>query len=168
MRILLVTDVEKLGWLGDVVEVGPGYARNYLLPQGLGIVPTEANLKALAEEKAICAEARKTASARLEDLAKAVGGAEAVIAAKANEAGLLFGSVGSGQIADNLRQQGFEITDGQVQLPEPIKQVGSHNVTLKFTEAVPSDGRDEDLTAAITVVVVAEQNGVDEAAGQKE
>ncbi|HDZ69154.1 MAG TPA: 50S ribosomal protein L9, partial [Phycisphaerales bacterium] len=140
MRILLVTDVERLGWLGDVVEVGPGYARNYLLPQGLGIVPTEANLKALAEEKAIRAEARKTASARLEELAKAAEGAEAVIAAKANEAGLLFGSVGSGQIADNLRQQGFEIAESQVQLPEPIKQVGSHNVTLKFTEASPSEG----------------------------
>ena len=85
MRILLVTDVERLGWLGDVVEVGPGYARNYLLPQGLGIVPTEANLKALAEEKAIRAEARKTASARLEELAKAAEGAEAVIAAKRSE-----------------------------------------------------------------------------------
>ncbi len=167
MRILLVTDVSKLGWLGDVVEVKTGYARNYLLPQGLGIVPTEANLKTLAEEKAIRAEARKTDRARLEDLAKAAEAAEAVIAAKANEAGLLFGSVGSGQIADNLRQQGFEVAESQVQLPEHIKQVGSHRVTLKFAEASPSDGWDEDLTAAITVVVVAEQDGVNEATGQK-
>ncbi len=167
MRILLVTDIERLGWLGDVVEVATGYARNYLLPQGLGIVPTEANLRALAEEKTMRAEARKTDKKRLEELAKAVEAAEVVIAAKANEAGLLFGSVGSGQIADNLRQQGFEVTDSQVQLPEHIKQVGTHQVTLKFAEASPSDGRDEDLTAAITVVVVAEQDGVNESAEQK-
>ena len=72
MKVLLCDDVEKLGWLGDVVEVKPGYARNYLLPQGLAKIPTEANIKALAEEKARRAAERKLARNRQEALAKAV------------------------------------------------------------------------------------------------
>ncbi|MHC4196012.1 MAG: 50S ribosomal protein L9, partial [Planctomycetota bacterium] len=58
MKVLLVKDVEAVGWLGDIVEVKTGYARNYLLPQGIAIVPTEANLRAIAEEKAKHAEER--------------------------------------------------------------------------------------------------------------
>ncbi len=149
MRILLCEDVAALGWLGDVVEVRTGYARNYLLPQGLAIVPTEANLKALAKEKAKRAEQRKVAKGRLEEVAAAVEGAEAVVAAKANEQGILFGSVGSRDIAANLREQGFEVADDVVKLPEHIKQVGTHSVSLKFGT---------DLTATVSVVVVAKQD----------
>jgi large subunit ribosomal protein L9 len=149
MKVLLCEDVAVLGWLGDVVQVSAGYARNYLLPQGLAIVPTEANLKALAKEKAKRAEQRKVAVQRLEEVAAAVEGAEAVVAAKANEQGVLFGSVGSRDIAVNLREQGFEVADNVVKLPEHIKQVGTHSVSLKFTE---------DLTATVSVVVVAKQD----------
>lgn len=149
MRVLLCEDVAALGWLGDVVEVRTGYARNYLLPQGLAIVPTEANLKALAKEKAKRAEQRKVAKGRLEEVAAAVEGAEAVVAAKANEQGVLFGSVGSRDIAANLREQGFEVADDVVKLPEHIKQVGTHSVSLKFGT---------DLTATVSVVVVAKQD----------
>jgi large subunit ribosomal protein L9 len=149
MKVLLCEDVAALGWLGDVVEVRTGYARNYLLPQGLAIVPTEANLKALAKEKAKRAEHRKVAKERLEEVAAAVEGAEAVVAAKANEQGVLFGSVGSCEIAANLREQGFEVADDVVKLPEHIKQVGTHSVSLKFGT---------DLTATVSVVVVAKQD----------
>jgi large subunit ribosomal protein L9 len=149
MKVLLCEDVAALGWLGDVVQVSAGYARNYLLPQGLAIVPTEANLKALAKEKAKRGEQRKVAVQRLEEVAAAVEGAEAVVAAKANEQGVLFGSVGSRDIAANLREQGFEVADNVVKLPEHIKQVGTHSVSLKFTE---------DLTATVSVVVVAKQD----------
>lgn len=149
MRVLLCEDVAALGWLGDVVEVRTGYARNYLLPQGLAIVPTEANLKALAKEKAKRAEQRKVAKGRLEEVVAAVEGAEAVVAAKANEQGVLFGSVGSRDIAANLREQGFEVADDVVKLPEHIKQVGTHSVSLKFGT---------DLTATVSVVVVAKQD----------
>ena len=147
MKILLVSDVERLGWLGDVVEVNPGYARNYLLPQGLGVVATEGNLKSIAEEKAKRAEQRTKEQERLEEVVAAVAGAEAVIAAKANVQGHLFGSVTAGQIAVNLREQGFEVADEVVQLAESIKEVGTHSVKLKFAE---------DLTATVSVVVVAQ------------
>jgi len=148
MKVLLCEDVEKLGWLGDVVEVNVGYARNYLLPQGIGKVATEASIKAIAEEKAKRAEQRIHDSKRLEDAAKTVEGAEAVVAAKANEQGHLFGSVTERQIAANLREQGFEVADEIVQLPEHIKEVGTHAVTLKFADNV---------TVSVNVVVVPEQ-----------
>jgi len=164
MKVLLCQDVEKLGWLGDVLDISPGYARNYLLPQGLAVIPTEANLKALAGEKARRAEERIRQRKRLEEIAAKVQGAEAVIAAKANEQGHLFGSVTAREIAANLREQGFAIpdetaifaADDGVRLAGGghgdrhwggIKEVGVHEVTLKFAE---------DLSCKVSVVVVAE------------
>ena len=152
MKILLCEDVEKLGYLGDVVEVNDGYARNYLLPQNKGVVPSEANIKALAEAKAKRAEERKLAQEQLVRVAEKVGGAEVVLAAKANEQGHLFGSVGEHDIADNLRKQGFEVSDDMVQLAEHIKEVGTHEISLKVST---------DLTATINVVVVSEDQAVE-------
>ena len=148
MKVLLCEDIDRLGWLGDVVEVKTGYARNYLLPQGLAKIANEASIRSIAEEKARRAEQRKLDGKRLEVAVKAIEGAEAVVAAKANEQGHLFGSVNERQIAANLREQGFEVRDEIVQLPEHIKEIGTHSVTLKFRD---------DLTATINVVVVPEQ-----------
>lgn len=152
MKVLLCEDVDKLGWLGDVVEINTGYARNYLLPQGLAKPATDANLRAIAKEKAGRAEERTLEMEQLQEVAKAVQGAEAVLAAKANEQGVLFGSVGAGQIAQNLREQGFEVADEFVALGEHIKQVGTSQVTLKFAE---------DLTATVSVVIVAEGEDIE-------
>ncbi len=146
MKVLLVADVERLGWFGDVVDTAEGYARNYLLPKGLAIVPTEANLRSLAEERGRRTEARKCERERLAETAAAVEQAEAVVAAAANEQGVLFGSVTPSDIAANLRQQGFVVADEMVELSEHIKKVGTHSVSLKFAP---------DLTAAVNVVVVA-------------
>ena len=154
MKILLSEDVENLGYLGDVVEVKDGYARNYLLPQGVGVVPTEANIKSLANAKSKASEKRRVTLDRLETVAKAVEGAEAVVAAKANEQGHLFGSVGQHDIAGNLRDQGFEITDDMVKLAEHIKEVGTHEVTLKIAA---------ELTAKVSVVVVSQDETVEPA-----
>ena len=132
MKLLLVEDVDKLGWLGDVVEVKDGYARNYLLPQGLATIPSQTNIDALADEKAKRAEA---------------------LAAKANELGHLFGSVAERDIAENLRQQGFAVQDAMVQMPNGhIKEIGNYDVTLKFAA---------ELTAAVHVVVVSQDETVD-------
>ena len=147
MKVLLVEDVDKLGWLGDVIEVSSGYARNYLLSQGLAVIPTEAKLKSLSQEQARRAELRLNDRDKLEKTSEAVNGAEAVLAAKANEQGHLFGSVGEKQIAENLREQGFEVPDKAVELVEHLKNVGTHEVNLKFAD---------DLTATINVIIVAE------------
>ena len=154
MKVLLCEDIKKLGWFGDVVEVNNGYARNYLLPQGLAKVVTENSIRAIAEEKAKRAEQRIQESNQLEDAAKAVDGAEAVVAAKANEQGHLYGSISAEQIAANLREQGFQIANEIVQLPEHIKQIGTHAVTLKFAG---------NITATINLVVVPEQDAEESA-----
>ena len=146
MKVLLCSDIEKLGWLGDVVEVNEGYARNYLLPQGLAKAATDTNTRAIAKEKSKRAEERIRERKRLESVAKAVDGAEAVLAAKANELGHLFGSITGKDIATNLREQGFTVADEIVQLSEHIKEVGTKEVILKFAA---------DLTVTVKVVVVA-------------
>ena len=148
MKVLLCEDIRSLGWLGDVVDVRNGYARNYLLPQGLAKVATEVNIRAIADEKAERAEERLKERKLLERAAEAVDGAEAVLAALANEQGVLFGSITERQIASNLREQGFEVADGVVKLSEHIKHVGTHDVELRFAE---------DVTASVRVVVVPEQ-----------
>ena len=149
MKILLCEDVKGLGWLGDVVDVNTGYARNYLLPYGFALSPTESNLRSLAEAKAKRAEQRLHEQKRIEQAAAAVEGAEAVIAGKANEQGQLFGSVTAGAIAQNLRDQGFSVADEVVSLEHSIKQTGTFNVTLKFIGG---------LTSSVTVTVVPESD----------
>jgi large subunit ribosomal protein L9 len=148
MKVLLCEDVKKLGWLGDIIEVKTGYARNYLLPQGIATVPSESNLKMLSAEKGKRAEQRQLERKQAEAAVSAVNGAEAVIAAKANEQGHLFGSVTAHQIAENLRAQGFEVSDDVVELKVHIKEVGTSEVELRFAS---------DLQAKVNVVVVAEQ-----------
>lgn len=152
MKVMLCEDIKKIGWLGDVVEVAEGYARNYLLPQGLAKPATEANLRSIAREKTKRAEQRELEAEKLKVVAEAVEGAEAVVAAKANEQGILFGSVGPEQIAQNLREQGFEIADEYVDMHEHIKNVGTAQVKLTFTEG---------LTANVSVVVVPEGGTVE-------
>ena len=150
MKVLLVSDVRKLGYLGDVVEVAEGYARNFLLPQGLAKAATDNNIKAIAKAAAARAEERNLERKHLEKVAKAVNGAEAVIAAPANEMGHLFGSVFKNDIAKNLREQGLEVADDVVMLREHIKEVGTYSVKLEFAD---------DLIVQVSLVVVPE--GVD-------
>ena len=156
MKVLLIKDVKKgqqagspiLGFLGDVVETSAGFARNWLFPQGLAVMPTEANIKAIATKKAARVLERRREIEQFEQTTTAVQGAEVVIAGKANPAGALFGSVTPSAIADNLRQQGFEVAAENVHLDKNIKQVGTYpDTVVKFSE---------DLTATITVIVVAE------------
>jgi len=147
VKVLLVEDINKLGWLGDVVEVNEGYARNYLLPQGLAKPATDANIRAIADEKAKRSEVRLADMKHLEQACAAVDGAEVVIASKANEQGHLFGSVTEKHIGENLRAQGFAVADEVVRLGEHIKQVGSYQVKLVFAD---------ELTATVNCLVVAE------------
>ena len=138
MKVLLVADIEKLGWLGDVVEVNDGFARNYLLPSRLAIIPSEANLKSIAEEKARRAEGRIRERERLEEASAAVDGAEAVVAAKANEQGHLYGSVTEHDIAEHLQQEGYEVASAQVVMDEHFRMLGIFNVKLRFANNVES------------------------------
>lgn len=153
VKVLLCEDIRKLGWFGDIVEVADGYARNYLIPQGLAIAPTEQNVRSLEEEKAKRAEQRIRERKRIEQVAEKVEGAEAVVVAKANEQGHLFGSVTARDIAENLRQQGFEVANEIVQIQGHIKEVGEHWVTLDYAE---------DIAVDVKVTVVPEGEDLEE------
>jgi large subunit ribosomal protein L9 len=149
MKVLLYEDVESLGFYGDVVNVKDGYARNYLLPQGLASVPSESKIKAMAEEKARRSEQRNLVRRQLEKLAESVSGTVVEITANANDLGHLFGSVTERDIAEQLRLKGFEIKDAMVRMSHGhIKEVGTHDVSLKIAQ---------DLKPGIQVRVVSEQ-----------
>ena len=152
MKVLLIEDVDKLGWLGDVVDVKDGYARNYLIPYGLATVPSENNLRSIADEKERRAKERMAKRERMEKVSEAVTGAEAVIAATTNEQGHLFGSVTNVDIAANLREQGFEVEDSVVKLDEHIKEIGIFpEVKLRFAP---------DLETMVKVVVVSSNHDI--------
>jgi large subunit ribosomal protein L9 len=149
MKVLLCEDVENLGWYGDVVSVKDGYARNYLLPQGLAVVPSESKIRAMAEEKGHRTEQRNLVREQLEKLAAAVNDASMEIMVTANELGHLFGSVTEHDIAEKLREKGFEIKDAMVRLSGGhIKELGTHDVDLKIAQ---------DLRVTVHVRVMTEQ-----------
>ncbi|MGB0714770.1 MAG: 50S ribosomal protein L9 [Phycisphaerae bacterium] len=123
MKLLLCKNIEKLGIVGDVVNVAPGYARNYLLPQGLATEPTEANMKSLAEARKIAEQERAQRLEELRALAERLADVEVMIRARANEQGHLYGSVGPREISASLQEEGYDITPEQIILPDPIRQL---------------------------------------------
>lgn len=157
MKVLLLEDVYKLGWLGDIVEVKAGYARNYLVPQGLATVPSDENIAAIAEQKAEKMKERKLIHDKLAEVRDQVDGAAVKIAANANVQGHLFGSVGAADIGEALRKLDFAITDDMISVGH-IKEVGIVPVTLKLAS---------DLIATVNVEVVAEGQQVDTAEEDK-
>ncbi len=148
MKLLLCKNIEKLGIVGDVVEVAPGYARNYLLPQGLATEPTDAAKRALAEARRIAEEDRTKKRVELEELAKRLEDVEVTIRARANEEGALYGSVGTKEICDALADEEYYISAGQVNLERPIRHLDTVPVEIQLAD---------DLTSTIKVWVVREK-----------
>lgn len=149
MEIILMDKVTNLGNLGDVVKVKDGYARNFLIPQGMAKRANKVNIAAFAERKAelekLSAEKLAAAQARAEKLA----GYTVQISQKAGVDGRLFGSVTNIDIAEALTAQGFPVSRAEVRLPEgPFKAVGDYPVTLALHS---------DVTVDITVAVLGEQ-----------
>ncbi len=145
MRVLLRKNVSKLGHIGEVVDVKPGYARNYLLPQGLATEPTEANLKAIEADKQRYLEELAKLRTELEAKAAVVDGKEITLAARANEEGHLYGSVGPAQIVAALAEQNVFIEAEHIVLPEAIRQLDKYEVPIRFAE---------DVSATISVLIV--------------
>ncbi len=145
MKLLLRQSIDKLGHVGDVVNVKPGYARNYLLPQGLAMEPTEANMKSIEAAKQAYLEQMAKQRKELEARAELLDGKEIIITAMANEEGHLYGSVGPAQIVAALDGEGFHIEDKNVVLTEPIGTLDKYEVTIRFSE---------DVSSAISVWIV--------------
>lgn len=139
MKLILSKDVKHLGLVGDVVDVKNGYARNYLLPQNLALVPTANNVKAVEKARAVAAEKRQLQEQGLREAAERLSGTEITIRAAANAEGALYGSVGPREIAAALRQEGHTVEADQVELHEPIRQLDNIEVPVRFTQDTTVD-----------------------------
>jgi large subunit ribosomal protein L9 len=148
MEVILREDIEKLGSRGQVVDVAPGYARNFLLPKKKAVAATAANKKIVEHERQSHLRKEAKFKSEAEDLAKLVNGVTLTFTQKAGEHDQLFGSVTVKDIAEALERQNFHIDRRKVAMEEPIKQLGEHKVPLRLHREV---------TAEVNVVVVKEE-----------
>jgi large subunit ribosomal protein L9 len=148
MKLLLRKNVSKLGIVGDVVNVKDGYGRNYLIPQGLAQEPTDGNVRALAEARKIAERELAETRARLQSACERLANVEVTIAARANESGVLYGSVGRREIADALNALGHDVSPEHVMLREPMRTLDSASIDVRL---------DDDLKAAVKVWIVREK-----------
>jgi large subunit ribosomal protein L9 len=132
MKVLLKRDVAKIGKKGQLLEVKEGYARNFLIPNGLAVEATGGTLKQFEEGKK--SEERRKAKEKEEaqGLAGRIKGITVTLRHKAGEEGKLFGSITSSEVAQALQEKGFGLDKKQVILDEPIRLVGSHEVRVKL------------------------------------
>ncbi|MFZ5811685.1 MAG: 50S ribosomal protein L9 [Thermodesulfobacteriota bacterium] len=132
MQLILRADVENLGRLGEVVTVKPGYGRNYLVPQGLAMAASEANLKVFERERKKLQARMDSARAAAQDVADKLAGLALTIEVRVGENDKLYGSVTSAQIADLLAASGVEIDRKKIVLDEPIRSLGDYVVEVKL------------------------------------
>ncbi|MBR1923097.1 MAG: 50S ribosomal protein L9 [Paludibacteraceae bacterium] len=147
MEVILLQDIDTLGYKSDIVKVRDGYARNYLIPQKLAIIANDSNKKQNAEN--LRQQARKLAQllANAQDTATRLSTIVIRVAVKANEDGKIFGAVTTQQIADALKEQGFEIDRRVITIPEPIKQLGEGKAQARLHREVKADIRLEIVAA---------------------
>ena len=154
IKLLLKESIKHVGKVGDIVDVSPGYARNYLLPQDLAVEPTPNNVKKI--------EARRKEIERLEaekraaqaDVIKKLEGVEVMLERRANEQGHLFGSVSATDIAKQLQAQGYQVEGDDVYLPGKLDRIDKYTVRVSFGEDLNAEVKvwvnpDADSKAAI-------------------
>jgi large subunit ribosomal protein L9 len=134
VKVILRQEIDKLGAAGQVVTVKPGFARNYLLPRGFAFEATEANMRQLEEEQRRAEERARRDYLEARRRAKALEGVSLTFHARAGEESKLFGSITTGDIADQLNAQGldFEVDRRQIDLEEPIKTLGVFSVPVRL------------------------------------
>ena len=147
MEVILKEDVDNLGHRGDVVKVADGYGRNFLLPRKLAMQATATNKAVIEQMKASAARRSATEKAVAEAQVAKLEPVVLTFIRKSGEAGHLFGSVTSADVAAELAANGFEVDRRKIQLSEPIKSVGDFSVGIKLHREV---------TAHVTVKVVAD------------
>ena len=136
VKVILREDVPRLGDAGEVVSVRPGFARNFLLPQGKAILATKASVNALEHHKRVIGE-RQTREKKAQLAEKTrVEALVLEIAVQVGEEGKLFGSVTAAQIAELLEAKGISVDRRKIELAEPIREVGEHRVPLRLHREV--------------------------------
>jgi large subunit ribosomal protein L9 len=148
MEVILREDVEKVGSRGAVVKVADGYARNFLLPKRLAVLATDANKKIVEQEREAHLRREAKAKSDAEGLGQLISDVSVTFRQRVGENGQLFGSVTAKDIADALEAQKFHVERRKIQLEEPIRTLGEHQVLLRLHR---------DVSIPIKVVVEPEQ-----------
>src|SRR5215471_1336944 len=136
VKLLLKESIKHVGKVGDVVEVSPGYARNYLLPRDLAVEPTPGNVKKIEERRK---EIEKQERERRDQQARLIKTVEVHLERRANEQGHLFGSVSATEIAKALQGQGYNVQPDDVNLPGKLDRIADYVVTVKFAEDLSTE-----------------------------
>ena len=132
VRLILLDDIENLGLAGDEVHVAPGYARNYLIPQGLAAKATPGTLRLIESRKALIAERRAQALADAKAAAEKLATVEISIAMQATDDDQLFGSVTARMVAEELNKLGFAVEHSRITIEPAIKTLGGYDIAVKL------------------------------------
>ena len=138
-KLLLQESIKNLGRVGDVVEVSPGYARNYLLPQGLAVAPTPGNLKKVEARRKEIERIERERRDQQARLIKQLEGRDVTLERKANEQGNLYGAVSATDIAKALQADGYNIHPDDVLLPGRLDRIDTYTVKVRFAEDLETD-----------------------------
>ncbi len=133
LKVILTQDIDRLGRAGEIVQVKPGYGRNYLLPRGLALTATRGNLSELEHQRRLIAKRQAALVAEQKKQATALEGVAVSVPRKKGKDGRLFGSVTSKDIAEALAAQNIDLDRKLIQLTEPIKSEGSFQVNVRFS-----------------------------------
>lgn len=136
MRVILTTDVDAVGRMGEIKEVKSGLARNYLIPQKMAIRATPGNIKVWEQKSKIIQKREEALRTEAQGFASNIDGASVTIPVRVGEENKLFGSVTSQNISDALKEIGHEVSRKNIDLPSPIKEIGTHNITVKLYQEV--------------------------------
>jgi large subunit ribosomal protein L9 len=153
MKVILKQDVEKLGRKGDIVNVAPGFGRNYLIPRRMAIAVTPTNVKMIEIERQALRKKLEAERQSYKSLAEKLDQVTLTFARKAGDKDVIFGSVSAADVKDGLDRLGFDVDKKKILLDEPIKRLGNFTVPVKVS---PED-------KAEVKIIVAREEGGDEA-----
>jgi large subunit ribosomal protein L9 len=139
MEVILKQDIKGLGYKNDVINVKPGYGRNYLIPQGFAIIANASNKKVIEENIRQAAHKAEKVKNDAQALADRIGDLVLEIGAKVGESGKIFGAITTLQISDALRVKGFEIDRKNITLPQDVKEVGEYVALLDLHKEVKKE-----------------------------
>ena len=145
MKVILQETLEGVGNLGDLLEVSPGFARNYLLPRRKAVEANNRNIKAFEHAQRVTAEKAKKEKLEIEDHAKKMSAVSLTLHAQVGKDDKMFGSITTKDIAEGLAEQGFTVDRRKIQLAQPIKELGTYAISIKLPR---------DISDSISVRVV--------------
>lgn len=139
IQLMLIQNVEHLGKAGDIVEVKPGHANNYLLPEGLAIIANDHHKRMIEKHRAKLLEVEKQRIQSLRSLADQIGKQSINVEANANDEGHLYGSVGANEIVSALKANGFTLSSEQIKLDGVLKELGLYTVKVQLHSDVTTE-----------------------------